>query len=272
MRTPQRLLTCLLLLPFAACGEQQPAAVSPPPAAVVDPGPTPLLLVDAGDYQPLFGGRDGRKTIPVDAFLLEQRAVSNAQFLAFVAADPKWRRSRVSPLFADAGYLSSWRADLDPGVNAAELPVTNVSWFAARAYARWRGRRLPSNAEWELAAALPLADGADLTRVILDWYSRPMPTEPRPIGSGTRTATGLQDLHGLVWEWVDDFATAMSTGDARGATDLQRTLFCGAGAVGSTRPDDYAAFMRYAMRSSLSGAHTTRNLGFRCAADRAARK
>ena len=264
---------CLLLLSLAACGERGPAAPATAPMAhVADPGPTPLLPVPAGDFQPLFPGRDGRKSIPVDAFLLEQHAVSTAQFLAFVAVQPQWRRSRVSPLFADAGYLAAWRDDLDPGPGTADLPVTNVSWFAARAYARWRGRRLPTNAEWELAAAAPLADDADLTRVVLDWYSKPMPPRPLPIGSGTRSATGLQDLHGLVWEWVDDFATAMNTGDARGATDLQRSLFCGAGAVGSARPDDYAAFMRYAMRSSLSGAHTTRNLGFRCASDRAPRK
>lgn len=271
MPTSNTLLTCLLMLPLAACGEQQPAAASRE-AAVVDPGPTALLPVAAGAFEPLFPGRDGRKSVPVAAFRLEQHAVSNAQFLAFVAACPQWRRSRVSPLFADAGYLAAWRSDLDPGPRAAELPVTNVSWFAARAYARWRGRRLPTNAEWELAAALPLEGDEDLTRVVLDWYSKPMPERPLPIGAGTRSAGGLQDLHGLVWEWVDDFATAMTTGDARGATDLQRNLFCGAGAVGSARPDDYAAFMRYAMRSSLSGAHTTRNLGFRCAGSEATKK
>ncbi|MFT4514760.1 MAG: sulfatase modifying factor 1 [Planctomycetota bacterium] len=58
---------------------------------------------------------------------------------------------------------------------------------------------------------------------------------------------------------------AMVTGDARTDTDLQRGLFCGAGAAGAARPEDYAAFMRYAMWLSLSGARATRSLGFRSA-------
>lgn len=269
-----RTITPLVLTLFAACTRAPQAPASPPmapatdAAAVVvdDPGATGLVTVAAGTFEPLFGGRDGEKVEPVAAFALERHAVTNAQFAAFVADQPRWRRSRVSPLFADAGYLQHWRTDLDPGTSA-ERPVTNVSWFAARAYARWRGRRLPTLAEWELAAGLPLQGGADATSAVLRWYGQPMPAQAPAIGSGTQSESGLLDLHGVIWEWVDDFANAMGSGDARSATDLQRSLFCGAGAVGSARPDDYAAFMRYAMRSSLTGARTTRSLGFRCADD-----
>jgi formylglycine-generating enzyme required for sulfatase activity len=266
-----------VVLVLGACGGGTPprVVVAAPASAVaagaavpvVDPGATPMRLVSAATFEPLFPGRDGKKQIPVAPFRLETHPVTNAQFAAFVAAEPRWRRSVVVRLFADTGYLAHWRADLEPGPDLADRPVTAVSWFAARAYARWRGRRLPTLAEWESAAAMPLANGADAVRAVLEWYARPGSGGTGPVGSGVVTELGIADLHGLVWELVDDFGTAMVTGDARGDTDLQRSLFCGAGAVGASRPEDYAAFMRYALRSSLRGESTTRNLGFRCAAD-----
>ncbi|MBP8298810.1 MAG: formylglycine-generating enzyme family protein [Planctomycetes bacterium] len=220
----------------------------------------------ASEYRPLFPSK-GQTAVAVAPFALERTPVTHAQFLAFVAAMPEWRRSRVPSLFADSGYLADWAEDLSPPPDATERPVTAVSWFAARAYARWRGRRLPTLAEWEAAAQLPLADGGNAARAVLAWYAKPASSGPQRLGTGTRNVLGIADLHGLVWEWVLDFGGAMVTGDARSDSDLQRSLFCGAGAVGSARPDDYAAFMRMAMRSSLHGRNSTKTLGFRCATD-----
>lgn len=261
----------ILVVLAAGCGAEaagseagsEPAAAS---VAIADPGPTRLVPIPAAVFEPLFPGKDASPRVPVAEFELEMHPVTNAQFAAFVAAAPRWRRSRVSRLFADEGYLAHWQNDLEPGEGWHDRPVTGVSWFAARAYASWRGRRLPTLAEWEAAAAMPLDDGRDVSAVVLEWYGRPGRQDPGPVGTGTASAVGVRDLHGLVWEWVDDFASALGADDARSATDLQRNLFCGAGAVGSARPEDYAAFMRYAMRSSLTGAATTRSLGFRCAA------
>ena len=78
---------------------------------------------------------------------------------------------------------------------------------------------------------------------------------------------GVYDLHGLVWEWVSDFSTAMVTGDARADSELDRQLFCGSGAVGARDLTDYATFMRYGFRSSLKADYCIHNLGFRCAKD-----
>lgn len=272
------LASCLLLL---ACGQHasrsavSESPASKPPAAqtaavpilLPDPGVSPLQALPAGSFAPLFPGRDGKAQIAVAAFRLEAQAVTNAQFAAFVAANGQWRRSRVSRLFADANYLADWISDTEPPAERLEWPACNVSWFAARAYARWRNRRLPTLAEWEYAAALPLQDGKDSARIVLDWYSKPASHGPGPVRAGTSNVYGVYDLHGLVWEWVDDFAAAMGNGDARSDSDLMRSLFCGAGAVGSARPEDYASFMRYAHRSSLTANATGRSLGFRCAQD-----
>ncbi len=238
-----------------------------PPGEAVDPQAivTPLVRIEAGTFRPLFGKDTGDTA--VSAFDLERHAVTNAQFLAFVRAEPAWRRSHVARLFADAQYLAPWRDDLDPGPDAGARPVTHVSWFAARAYARWAGRRLPTVAEWEVAAADLEGGKAAVTERLLAWYARPTPDVLPEVESTFATRAGVFDLHGLVWEWVEDFNSALVSGESRGDAGLERNLFCGSGSVGATDPADYAAFMRYAFRSSLRAGYTVRTLGFRCAAD-----
>jgi formylglycine-generating enzyme required for sulfatase activity len=74
---------------------------------------------------------------------------------------------------------------------------------------------------------------------------------------------GARDLHGLVWEWTLDFNSALVTGESRGDSALERTLYCGSGAMGSADFENYPAFMRYAMRSSLEARYNVASLGFR---------
>ena len=230
-----------------------------------------MVFIPAGTYAPLLRTKDEPERVPVAAFLLDARAVTNADFLAFVRANPKWQRSRVSPLFADTGYLGAWAGDLDPGPRApAESPVVRVSWFAVRAYAKWAGKRLPTTAEWERAAAAGYAsaDGAKepgFSTSVLATFARPAPEVLPAAGSGRANFFGARDLLGSVWEWVDDFNTAMVTGESRGDTGLERTLFCGAGAADARDLANYPAFMRAGLRSSLRANYAVPNLGFRCA-------
>ncbi len=232
-----------------------------------------MVPIPAGDYVPLQRTLKEPVSVAVAAFLLDERPVTNAQFLAFVTAQPKWRRSEVSRLFADSSYLGNWTGDLEPGVSApANAPVVSVSWFAARAYARWAGRRLPTTAEWELAASAGYTrpDGkndAALNRDLYAWLARPVPAIQADVTTAKPNFHGVRGLHGLVWEWVDDFNTAMVTGESRADGGLDRDLFCGAGSVGAKDTTDYAAFMRSALRSSLKANNTTTSLGFRCAKD-----
>jgi sulfatase modifying factor 1 len=238
------------------------------PGAAVPPG---MVIIPAGDYVPLLRSANDAARVPVAAFLLDEQPVTNAEFLAFVTANPKWRRSQVSGLFADSSYLEHWVDDLEPGAKAPPgAPVVRVSWFAARAYARWAGKRLPTTAEWELAAAAGYTgpDGKNdevLRRDLYAWLARPVPPVQADAATARPNFHGARGLHGLVWEWVDDFNTAMVTGESRGDSGLERNLFCGAGAVGAKDTTDYAAFMRAALRSSLQARNTTTALGFRCA-------
>ena len=244
---------------IVARAQEQPAGT--PPAG--------MTLVPAGRYTPLFRADKDPKDIPVPAFWLDVLPVTNGDYLEFVRANPKWQRSQVKRLFADVEYLKRWTDDLDPGTNAPlPAPVTHVSWFAAKAYCAWKGKRLPTTVEWEYAAAASptRADGEndpEFVRQVRTWCATPSPEALPLAGRGRTNLFGVHDLHGLTWEWVADFSTAMVTGDARGDTGLDRQLFCGSGSEGAKDTANFPAFMRYGFRSSLKASYTVHNLGFR---------
>ena len=152
---------------------------------------------------------------------------------------------------------------------SAQAPVTQVSWFAARAFCESEGGRLPTWLEWEYAAAADAtrtdarADPA-WRRAILAWYERPA-SQSLPAVGGPANAYGVRDLHGVVWEWVDDFNALLVGSDSRDQDGADKMKFCGAGAVSMQEKENYATLMRIAMLSALKAVDTTNNMGFRCA-------
>ncbi|MCK9540158.1 formylglycine-generating enzyme family protein [Dokdonella sp.] len=210
--------------------------------------------------------------VSLAAFAMREEPVTNAEFLAFVAAHPQWRRDAVPTVFTDARYLAHWSAPEQLGAAALpDQPVTQVSWFAARAYCESEQARLPTWLEWERTAAAS-ADTDDARgdpawrRKLLDWYAQP---SSRGLGSigGEANLYGVRDLHALVWEWVDDYSALIVAPDSRDQGDPDRMKFCGEAALSLRDRDNYALLMRVAMLSSLKAANTTVNLGFRCARD-----
>ncbi|MFC3717032.1 formylglycine-generating enzyme family protein [Luteimonas soli] len=242
--------------------------------------PVVALAAAGNSWVPLPGGsfrsalkyEDVRK-VEVAPFELQKRPVTNAEFLAFVKSHPQWRRDRVATVLAEPRYLSHWAGADRLGEEALpEQPVVQVSWFAASAYCEAQGGRLPTWSEWEYAAA------ADETHRdarkdpvwrerILNWYSQPSNHALPRAGLQTPNAWGVQDLHGLVWEWTDDFSSLLVSSDNRVQGDADKLKFCGAGALSMDDRENYAVLMRVAMLSSLDAVDTTANLGFRCARD-----
>ena len=102
---------------------------------------------------------------------------------------------------------------------------------------------------------------------MLNWYSTtgggPLPR----VAQGQPDVHGIHDLHGLVWEWVEDFGAMMVSGDNREQGDPDLMKFCGSGALSMAQKEQYAVLMRIAMLSSLQASYTTANLGFRCVRD-----
>ena len=232
------------------------------------------------DYVPVPGGRfesvlpqgpvpTASAPVMVQPFAMRVTPVTVTEFARFVAAHPQWQRGRAPAVMADARYLVQWSTPLQPGAGLrAQSPVTDVSWFAARAFCASEGARLPTWLEWEFAAAAD-ATRADARRdpawqrQILAWYERPGDA-PLADAGGPANAYGVRDLHGLAWEWVEDFNALFIAGDSRTQGDPDKLKFCGAGALNIIDRDSYAVLMRIALLSSLNAADTTANLGFRC--------
>lgn len=229
--------------------------------------------VSGGQWRSVLPTRTKQAEVTVAPFLLERTPVTNADFLEFVRTHPSWQRGRVPKILADSGYLRHWNGPLTLGAAAQpKQPVIAVSWFAARAFCEARGERLPTWYEWELAAAADENEAdarhrADWQQRILSWYSRPSNRPLETVGATPPNVYGIHDLHGLVWEWVEDFNALMISGDNREQGDPDLLKYCGSGALAIEDRESYAVMMRLAMLSSLEANATTLNLGFRCAKD-----
>jgi formylglycine-generating enzyme required for sulfatase activity len=227
-----------------------------------------------GDAFVLVTGAALRSALPVGqqehvtvrSFLLQRHPVTNADFLAFVRANPQWRRGATPQALAGGDYLAHWTGPLEPGPHAQDRqPVTRVSWFAAEAYCEAQEARLPYWYEWELAAAASATardarSDPSWRQQILDWYARPGSAPLPPVQQGVANVYGIYDLHGLVWEWVQDFNSLLPA-------DADPEKFCGSGAQNLQQKENYAVLMRIALLGSLQAADTGHALGFRCARD-----
>jgi formylglycine-generating enzyme required for sulfatase activity len=233
-----------------------------------------MVMLPAGQYRPLYAAR-GAAQLRVAAFALDRDLVTTGEFLAFVERHPEWRRDRVRRVYADASYLADWPSATDAGSSdARRLPVTQVSWFAARAYCAAAGKRLPTVDEWEYAAAA--SEHARDARGDAGFRARLLALYA---GVGRRTgadargfanAYGVRAMHGVVWEWTLDFNSVVLDDDSRatgsGADARDRHLYCASAALGATDPADYPAFLRHAVRAGLGARSSTSAVGFRCAA------
>jgi len=153
-----------------------------------------------------FDNERPRHPVLVPPFRLASRPVTNREFVTFIDdggyREPRhwlsegWDAVREhgwrAPLYwepaPDGGWLAFTLAGLRPLEPAA--PVCHVSFFEAAAYAAWAGARLPTEAEWEVAAAtLPADEMTAFDGVRL---------EPRPALRGP----GLAQMFGAVWQWT----------------------------------------------------------------------
>lgn len=227
-----------------------------------------MALIKGGSYIPLYGTDSA--VVKVKDFYLDIYQVTNRDYIEFLRENPKWRKSQIIGLYADESYLSHFNTDLT--INVGELldgPVTNVSWFAAKKYCECQGKRLATIDEWEYVANAD-QDTKDArvkenyNKFILSWYEKPNAYNQK-VGSTFKNYWGVWDMHGLAWEWTQDFNSVLISGESRSDLEGSNNLFCGGAAVGAKDLMNYAAFMRYAFRGSVKAKYSIRNLGFRCA-------
>lgn len=232
--------------------------------------PPNMEKIPGGVFRPFFSGQAAQESETLADFWMDRDPVTVSDFLAFLQRRPEWKKREVKGVFADNGYLSHWAAPDYPGKDiSGDTPVTEISWFAARAYCEAQEKTLPTLAQWEWAARAG-AKGADMAKepdvesMILGWYGKPAQGTPPPVSTGWTNFFGVRGLHGLIWEWVEDFNSFGLSSDSRAVKEGDSSQFCGGGSLAASDFKDYPAFMRYAFRSSLQGSYTTRSLGFRC--------
>ncbi|WP_327186483.1 ergothioneine biosynthesis protein EgtB [Streptomyces sp. NBC_01334] len=194
------------------------------PAEVLVPG-GPFTMGTSGEPWALDNERPAHRR-EVAPFHIDTTPVTNGAYQAFIEDggydDERWwtkegwshvRRSKIhAPLFwhRDGGQWLRRRFGVTEVVPPDE-PVLHVCWYEADAYARWAGRRLPTEAEWEKAARFDPATGGS-TRY--PWgdadpapehanlgqrHLRPAPAGSYPAGA---SPLGVRQLIGDVWEWT----------------------------------------------------------------------
>ena len=286
-----------------------------------DPDRSRMVRVDAGEYgigtdddvgYPADGEGPARR-VELDAFLVDRHAVTNAEFYEFVretgyttdAEEYGW--SFVFQDFVDpdqeAAVMGSpdetpwwlavrganWFRPTGPGSSIEDRldhPVVHVSWRDAAAYAEWAGKRLPTEAEWEVAARGGL-EGARYP-----WGDDFMPEGDHrcniwqgdfpgrntkadgyrgtaPVDAFDPNGYGLYNPVGNVWEWCadwfsTDFHEASADTNPTGPDSGDRRSMRGGSYLCH---DSYCNRYRVAARSSNTPDSSTGNIGFRCVVD-----
>jgi gamma-glutamyl hercynylcysteine S-oxide synthase len=193
---------------------------------LVPAGPA-LIGVDSVDVPGSLDNERPQHTVQLPAFRIGRVPVTNAEWLAFVAdggyQEPRWwsaggwehrtREQLRAPLFLSPDGAGGWvrrRFGVTESVPPHE-PVQHIDFHEAQAYARWAGARLPSEHEWEKAAA---GDPEQLTHRSWPWGEGSSGSPPANLGGhalrpapagaypGGASAYGVEQLIGDVWEWT----------------------------------------------------------------------
>ena len=146
----------------------------------------------------------------MDAFYMDAYEVTNAQYRKFIDANPQWRKDKALTSIVGDTYLSGWNGNMYPK-GKANHPVVNISWFAAKAYAEWAGKALPTEAQWERAARgtlidqkYPWGNAKPRKRANYNRYTRKTSFRNPPtkeVGSYPPNKYGLYDMAGNIAEW-----------------------------------------------------------------------
>ena len=253
------------------------SAVSYQPSALSLEAPQEMVLIPAGEF--LMGSPDDgasfdderpQRRVYVSSVLIDRHEVTNARYKQFVGAT-----GHPAPSHQKLEFRLWFHGVPFPG--SEQHPVVNVSWEDAVAYCRWRGKRLPTEAEWEKAAR-----GTDGR--VYPWGNDP-PTSVHAVyglkEGGEETTSdigdrdkgqspyGAYDLAGNLYEWVMDWyaedyylnfagSPAMNPrGPVEGTAKVQRG--------GSYLNSPYR--LRSSFRTKGDPTEQDSNVGFRCAQD-----
>jgi iron(II)-dependent oxidoreductase len=222
--------TMLATLQLMGDAAYRPVAPAPPAATPVGRDevlvPAGPFVMGTDDEAWAYDNEGPAHAVDLPAFRIDATPVTNRRYLEFMADGgyqrPElwaaegwaWRQEEgaAHPQFwrqeGDGSWSRvrfGWREDVPP-----DEPVQHVCWYEADAFARWAGRRLPTEAEWEKAASwapdgrkrrYPWADG-DPTPALANLGQRHFRPAPAGAYPGGRSAWGAHQMVGDVWEWT----------------------------------------------------------------------
>ena len=224
-----------------------------------------MVLIPGGEFNMGDHFNDGLQdevpihNVYVDSFYMDAYEVTNRQYQKFIDA---------------TGYPSPKQLE-DPKFNSPNQPVVGVDWFDAVGYAKWAGKRLPTEAEWEKAARGSLMGkrypwGNYMTHNDANYNGSngrdQWVWKPAPVGNFPPNRYGLYDMVGNISEWCEDWyasdyyslsAEKNPTGPVQGIYRIIRG--------GSWKSNKY--YLRVATRSFNSPESYYQDCGFRCVCD-----
>lgn len=177
----------------------------------VEPIPTDMVIIRGGEA--VRGSTDGnrdempRHRVYLDSFALDVHPVTNEQYVQFLLAmgDVKDHNNHDMIRLKDSRLRrrgGEW--SIESGYS--KHPVVGITWYGAVAYAKWVGKRLPTEAEWEIAARgesgqspYPTGDGIEKSQA--NFFS----SDTTAVSSYPPNDYGLYDMAGNVYEWCQDW-------------------------------------------------------------------
>ncbi len=244
-----------------------PPALPPPHPAPLPPKSVPLLVPEM-------------VRIPPGRFLMG----SHGWAADAMGTERPQHEVRINYAFELGKYavtFAEWDAALAAGANLhnpmergygrGRRPIMNVSWEDAQTYIAWLnsktagGYRLPSEAEWEYACRAGSTTAYSTGNRITKNQACVMSEAPAPVGSHPANAFGLHDMHGNVWEWVEDawhdnYKGAPNDGSVWSTDDTSPRVL-----RGGSWANDHPAYLRSAHRHWRHYDHRLAQSGFRVA-------
>jgi len=240
----------------------------------VEPLLTEMVVIPGGAYArgSNEGARDEmpRHNVTLSSFALDVHQVTNEQFVRFLQAmgGEKDRNNNDIIRLRDARIKrSGGKLAIESGY--AKHPVVGVTWYGATAYARWIGKRLPTEAEWEVASTggkeiYTYPTGKEIERTEANFFS----SDTTPVMSYTPNLFGFFDMAGNIYEWCQDWyaynyydASVLEPFNPMGPPQgVYRVL---RGGCWKSLKDD----LRCAHRHRNNPGTVNGTYGFRCAAD-----
>ena len=177
----------------------------------VQPLLTDMVIIPGGDFY--LGSNEGnrdempRHMVTVESYAIDIHPVSNEQFVRFLdvmGGEKDTNHNDIIRLRESRIKRSGGKLSIESGY--AKHPVVGVTWYGAIAYAKWIGKRLPSEAEWEIAARGGMDNslypvGDDIEKTQANFFS----SDTTTVMSYAPNAYGLYDIAGNVYEWCHDW-------------------------------------------------------------------